>query len=107
MEDAQAKRIFALQRQQDGDYKLEDASGGLIYKVKKRPYGLKIEDASGVEVAKVKVKSGKTSLRDAADATLLSTKGKISVLAMACLSFSEIEQSLRVGLAIRMQAEEN
>ena len=106
IEDAQGQRIFALQRQADGDYKLENASGELIYKIKKRDYGLKIEDASEAEVAKVKTKSGKTSLRNASDTTLLSTKGRISAMAMACLGFSELDQPLRVGLAIRMQAEE-
>jgi hypothetical protein len=98
-------RQFALQRQDDGDYKLETAAGELLRKIKKRDYGWKIEDAAGVELAKVKTKSGKTSLRDAKDVALLTTNDPISPLAMACLALEVIEQPLRVALAIRMQAE--
>ena len=100
-------RVFALQRQADGDYKLETAAGELVNKIKKRDYGWKIEDAAGKEIAKVKSKSGKTSLRDASDKTILSTKNAISPLAMACLALDQIERPLRVALAIRMQAEGN
>ena len=98
-------RVFALQQQADGDYKLETAAGELLYKIKKRDYGWKLEDASGAEIAKVKTKSGKTSLLDASDAPILATKDSIRPLAMACLALDKIDQPLRVGLAIRMQAE--
>jgi len=100
-------RIFALQRQEDGDYKLETAGGDLLYKIKARDYGWKVEDAGGTEVFKVKVKAGKTSLRDASDATLLSTKDALRPLAMACLGLEDLNQALRVALAVRIQAEAN
>ena len=99
IENASGERTFALQRQDDGDYKLETASGKLLYKIKTRDYGLKIE------VAKVKVSAGKTSLRNAQDETILSTKDSISVLAMACLALEKLDQPMRVGLAVRIQAE--
>lgn len=107
IEKAGGVRVFALQRQTDGDYKLETAAGDLVNKIKKRDYGWKIEDASGKEIAKVKTKSGKTSLRDASDNTILSTKNPISQLAMACLGLDQIGRPLRVALAIRIQAEGN
>ena len=105
IENASGERTFALQRQDDGDYKLETASGELLYKIKTRDYGLKIEDANEAEVAKVKVSAGKTSLRNAQDETILSTKDSISVLAMACLALEKLDQPMRVGLAVRIQAE--
>ena len=105
VENASGERTFALQRQDDGDYKFETASGELLYKIKTRDYGLKIEDANEVEVVKVKVNAGKTSLRNAKDETILSTKDSISALAMACFALDKLDQPMRVGLAVRMQAE--
>ena len=98
-------RTFALQRQEDGDYKLETAAGALRNKIKARDYGWKVEDAAGNELFKVKTKAGKTSLRDASDATLLSTKASIDPLAMACLGLDALDQAMRVALAVRVQAE--
>ena len=37
--------LFELQRQDDGDWKLQDGKETLIYKIKKRDYGYEIEDA--------------------------------------------------------------
>src|SRR5690606_15001443 len=40
---------FAFQQQEDGDWKLEDEAGALIYKIKKRDYGWEVKDAAEAE----------------------------------------------------------
>ena len=95
----QEVELWNLQQQSDGDWKLEDGQGQLIYKVKLREYGLEIEDPSETSLFKVKLKEGKTSLRDAADQTLYSTKDSVPTVAMASLGFESIESlPLQMGL---------
>ena len=95
----QTVELFKLQSQADGDWKLENGGGDLIYKIKKRDYGFEIEDGNDNSVSKAKQKSGKTSLRNMAEETLLYTKDDISTLAFTCMGFDAVKsQPLQAGL---------
>ena len=104
IEDAkQEERLWKLQRQSDGDWKLERRNDTLVYRIKKRSYGFEIETPKKQSLHKVKFKSGKTSLRDAKDQTVLSTKNKIDPLALSCLGLEAVkDQRIRFGLAVAM-----
>lgn len=105
IEDAEQTRVlFELQRQADGDWKLEDGDEVPIYRIKKRDYGFELEDPAGRSLAKIKVKEEKTSLRDPAEQTLLYTKDPIRPLAMACLGLEAIVSlEMRAGLMFRVE----
>ncbi|MEO2010175.1 MAG: hypothetical protein ABGX22_15985 [Pirellulaceae bacterium] len=88
---SQGVELWKLQRQDDGDWKLEDEKDQLIYKIKKREYGFEIEDATETSLFKVKLKDGKSSLRDTSDHTVFSTKDQVPTIAVSCLGFETIE----------------
>lgn len=95
----QTQELFKLQAQSDGDWKLEDGRGKLIYKIKKRDYGFEIEDDKDNSHSKAKLKSGKTSLRNRAEETVLYTKDEINTLAFASMGFEALKsQPLQAGL---------
>lgn len=104
IEDAdQEERLWKVQRQPDGDWKLERRNDTLVYRIKKRDYGFEVETPKKQSLHKVKFKNGKTSLRNAKEQTVLSTKDKIDPLAMACLGLDAVEdQRVRFGLAVAM-----
>jgi hypothetical protein len=91
----QQKELWELQKQADGDWKLKDGSGKLIYMIKMRPYGFEVEDGNENSLAKIKLKDGKLSLRDPAEKTLYYTKDRATAIAMSCLAF-EVVKSLPV-----------
>ena len=95
----QSKDLWKLQRQDDGDWKLEDGNDSLMYKIKKRDYGFEIESASEKSLFKVKLKDGKTSLRNSSDATVYYTKDSVLTGSVACLGFEAIKsREIRVAL---------
>lgn len=95
----QSEDLWKLQRQDDGDWKLEDGNDELIYKIKKRDYGFEIESASEKSLFKVKLKDGKTSLRNSSDATVYYTKDSIPTGSVACLGFEAIKsREIRAAL---------
>jgi hypothetical protein len=96
--------LFELQRQADGDWKLEDGHEKRLYKIKKRDYGFEIEDADEKSLAKVKTKDGKVSLRDASDKTRYATHSSAaSPLLVTCLSLDRVgDLSVKVALMVRI-----
>ncbi len=96
--------LFELQRQMDGDWKLEDGHEKRLYKIKKRDYGFEIEDADEKSLAKVKTKDGKVSLRDAADKTRYATHSSAaSPLLVTCLGLDRVgDRSMKVALMVRI-----
>jgi hypothetical protein len=103
----QEQVLFILQRQADGDYKLEDGNEKLLVKIKKKEYGYRLEDPGEKELYKVKVKGDKTSLRDAADQTRYYTKDTVHPAAAACLGLDGISLELRTGLLFRVHLAES
>ena len=103
VKDAQQKNdLWQLRRQSDGDWKLEDAKGTVVCRVKKRDYGFEIETPDDISLQKVKLKDGKLSLRKSEE-TYLYTKDKMSPTAAACLALEPVEsQPVRMGLATLM-----
>ncbi|MDG2220079.1 MAG: hypothetical protein P8L85_01780 [Rubripirellula sp.] len=96
---AQEIELWKLQRQSDGDWKLETGKDELIYKIKVRDYGFEIEDGDENSKFKIKLKEDKTSVRDAADQTVFYTKDKVPTIAVSCLGLKAIESlPLRTGL---------
>lgn len=95
----QSAVLWELQRQEDGDWKLQDGNEKLVYKVKKRDYGFEIEDSKEQSLYKVKSKDGKTSLRNSKEESVFYTKDEFPVHAVFCLGFDAIEsQKLRIAL---------
>lgn len=95
----QTEELYILRRQNDGDYKLEDAADREIYRIKQRDYGFEIETPTKQSLYKIKVKDGKVSLRDASDQTILSTRSPLPPIAMACFGFEVLSREQQAGLA--------
>jgi hypothetical protein len=89
---AQEKTLFIFQRQEGGDWKLEDGDENLICKIGKRDYGWKIEDDTEKELAKVKTDGGRTSIRDSSDQTLFYTNDAITPLAAVPFGLAQLSQ---------------
>ncbi len=109
LKDQQQKTVlFELQRQADGDWKMEDGHEKLLYKIKKREYGFEIEDAYAQSLAKVKTKDGKVSLRDASDKTRYATHSSAaSPLLMACLGLDQVgDLPMKAALMVRIALDE-
>ncbi len=94
---------FALKRYEDGDYKLKTAAGETLYVLKAKDYGFKIRDANGADVAKVKKSADKVKLKDAKGETLYETKADIPAIAVACLAFEGVALPTRVALLHRLR----
>ena len=93
-------RLFQLQRQEDGDWKLEDPQGQLICKFKKREYGYEAEGPAEQSLFKAKLDGDKRSLRNVSEETILYTKDSFSTLGVAVIGLETIESlPLRVALA--------
>lgn len=105
VEDAgQQITFFKLQPQDDGDWKLEDRKGQLVYRIKKRDYGYEIETPDDKRYRKLKSDKGKISLRNAKEETIYSTRGDIKALAVTCVGCDAIQDiRIRFGLAVALQ----
>lgn len=100
----QVTTLFKLQRQDDGDWKLEDADGSLICRLKRRAYGIEIEGPDDRRIATAKKKGDKVAVRDPDENVLFATKDAASVEAVACLGLSAVESTaLRGALFVRME----
>jgi hypothetical protein len=95
----QTKELYVLRRQNDGDYKLEDAADKEIYRIKARDYGFEVESPDKQSLYKVKVKNGKTSLINAADKPVFSTKSQVSPIAIASFGFDVLSKEQKAALA--------
>jgi hypothetical protein len=92
------KLLYSLQREPDGDYRLEDGDETVVYRLKQRDYGFKIVDPRDREL-KVRSRPGKISIRERGR-TKLSTRDPISPLAASCFCFEALPIELRAGLAL-------
>ena len=92
--------LFRLDREPDGDLRLEDGSGQLLAKLERRDDGYQVVDAQDQARASVKARPGKTSLRDAANQTRLSTRDPVPVEAMACFARNEVPLAFQGGCAL-------
>ena len=93
------QQLYVLEKQADGDYKLENRQNKEIYRIKICDYGYKIETPSKQSLYKVKLKDGKTSLRDKADKTVLYTKSSIVTIAFVCFGFDVLKPEQKAALA--------
>jgi hypothetical protein len=95
----QNKDLYILRRQNNGDYKLEDAANKEVYQIKPRNDGLEILTPNNQLVYKIKVKEGKISLRNSSEKTIFSTKSGISPIAFACFGFDVLTREQQAALA--------
>jgi len=95
----QNKELYILRKQNNGNYKLEDAANKEIYQIKSRDNGLEILNPSNQLVYKIKIKEGKTSLRTSSEKTVFSTKSGISPIAFACFGFDVLTREQQAALA--------
>jgi hypothetical protein len=95
----QNKELYILRRQDDGNYKLEDAAKKEIYLINASQNGLEIRTPDKKLVYGVKIKEGKTSLRDASGKTVFSTKSSLSPIAFACFGFDVLTREQQAALA--------
>lgn len=94
--------LFKLNFKDDRHYKLKDAEGKTLYKVKEESYGLKIEEGEGEDgkaLCKVKVKEGKVSLKDADGKTILYAKSDVPAQGLACFAMEKLSKEQQYGLA--------
>lgn len=95
----QSKDLYIFRRQNDGDYKLEDAAKKEIYRVKARNDGFEIETPDKNSIYQIKVKNGKISLRRGAAKTVFSTKSQLSPIAFTCFGFDVLTREQQAALA--------
>ncbi len=101
VEGANGEKLCELQRQSDGDWKLDDADEQLVYRIKVRDYGFEIESPDDKSLFKIKKKGDKISVRNPAEETILSTKDDVPLLAVAVLMLEKVEnKSLRGAMAM-------
>ena len=94
---------YEIQRQEDGDWKVEDGQEKLIYKIKRRDYGFEIEDDAETSIYKIKLKDGKLSLRNANDESIYYTHDPLPTLALVALGLNRIESlPLRSGIMAKL-----
>ncbi len=92
--------LFLLDREPDGDLRLEDGAGKTLGKLKRRDDGYRVVDAEGRNRGRVRARTGKISLRDAAGNTRLSTRDPVPPEAVACFAFDEIPLAFQGGCAL-------
>ncbi|MBW4641905.1 MAG: hypothetical protein KME23_02595 [Goleter apudmare HA4340-LM2] len=95
----QNQDLYILRRQNDGDYKLEDAAKKEVYRIRASNDGLKIETPDKQLVYQVKVKGDKTSLRKASAQTIFYTKSGLTPIAFACFGFDVLTREQQAALA--------
>ncbi len=99
-------KLFVLQRQDDGDWKVERGTEEvLLATLKRRDYGWKVVTAAEELLGKAKRKGEKTSLRDPAEETIYYTKDPLASVALAVLLVEDIPLPLRMGLALKLDHE--
>jgi hypothetical protein len=91
--------LYRLRPERDGDYRLEEGEGTVVYQMKRRDYGYKVLGA-GERMFKVRRKPGKISIRDRTGATILSTRDSFPPLAASCFCFDTLPIEMRAGLAL-------
>jgi hypothetical protein len=92
--------LYTLRAEPDGDLRLGDGNGELVYEIKARDYGFKVIDAKGQLEGKIRTKEGKISVRDAAGETVLGTRDPVPAVAVACLALRSVRLSYRAGLLL-------
>lgn len=100
LETPDGRLLYLLRGEPDGDVRLEDGKGRVVYNIKKRDYGLKVERADGTLEAKIRVKDEKISVRDAEGATVFTTRQTIPPVSVACLALRMIPLHYRAGLGL-------
>jgi hypothetical protein len=95
----QTQDLYILRRQDDGDYKLEDAAKKEVYRIKAKNKGLEIITPDKQLVYQVKVKGDKISLRKASDQTIFYSKSGLSPIAFACFGFDVLTREQQAALA--------
>lgn len=92
--------LYELRPEPDGDVKLTDAAGRLLYELKLRDYGFKVVDAQGSVESRVRARPEKISIRNPAGVTVLTTREPIPPLAAACISLREFPLEYAGALAV-------
>ncbi|OUL33384.1 hypothetical protein BV372_17005 [Nostoc sp. T09] len=95
----QSQDLYILRRQNDREYKLEDAAKKDIYRIQASNDGFDIQTPEKNLVYQVKVKNGKTFLRKASAKTIFSTKSQLSPIAFTCFGFDVLTREQQAGLA--------
>lgn len=96
----QGKVRYRVLREPDGDVRLENGAGTLLYKLKKRDYGFKTVDARDRVQSRLRQRSSKVSVRDATGETTLSTDDPVSPAAAAFLTLGSLPVESRVALLL-------
>ena len=92
--------LYELRSEPDGDLKLVDADGEVVYKLKWREYGVKVVRRDGEVESRIRVGSDKIAVRDASGDTFLSTRAPISREAVAAISLEQLRFEYAAGLAV-------
>lgn len=98
LKDAAGAVVFQLVRQDDGDLKVQDGKGALLFRVKVRDYGAEIEMPDDRSLFKAKRKDGGLSIRDAADTTVLRSNDPGDAQAAALLVLPGLTLPQRAAL---------
>ena len=95
----QKETLFTLQKQEDGDWKLEGSEEKLICKIGKRDYGWKIEDGAEKQLGKVKTEDGRISIRDQNDEELFYTNDPLPSMTAVPFALPQLSQPQAAALS--------
>lgn len=104
IDDPDKRARFALQRQDDGDWKLEDAGDAKLMVIKRRDYGWKVVDAAETLVAKARMRGDEATLEDPAKDTVVASDDGLEPLELACFALDPLEPWQRAGLVLALRA---
>ncbi len=95
----QKETLFTLQKQEDGDWKLEGSEEELLCKIGQRDYGWKIEDGTEKQLGKVKTEDGRISIRDQNDEELFYTNDPLSSMTAVPFALPQLSQAQAAALS--------
>jgi hypothetical protein len=100
IEDAAGERLFRIELDPDGTYKLRDAADVTLVKAKPKDDGYEVRDAAGATLAKVKVRVGKLSFETEAGQDLGELKGVTDARAGMWLAAEPLSLPERAALVV-------
>ncbi len=95
---------WTLLLEPDGDWRLLNAEGQRVLKVKLRDDGYKIVNAEDEQLGRVKIKSSKISIRDKSGKEVLRTDDTRSALAASCFQLTGLTMPEKGAFAVAVLA---
>lgn len=98
LKDADKTLLFSIRHEADDSYKIEDADGALVYRLKPREGGADVEDAMKATLFKVTAAAQEVTVRNATNKVILVAPARVAPMAAACLVLDRLTPPQRAAL---------